>query len=423
MSDNAALLEFIDSSPTPYHAAGNAAALLRDAGFAELNESEEWQLEVGKSYYIHRRDAALLAFRVPTDDLESFCLIGAHTDSPNLRLKPKPLVERAGWMQLGVEVYGGVLWNSWLDRDLGVAGRISFQRDGAVRTQLVSINKPICRVPQLAIHLDREVNEKGLQLNPQKHLPPVYGLKGPAHQSLWELIANTSGIAADEVLSFDLMLFGLEPSRVGGSAGEFLFAPRLDNLAMCHAGLSALIATPAASKRAIGVALFDHEEVGSQSLGGAGSPLLRHSLERVFAARGKARTSYLSALPKSLFVSADMAHAVHPNYQDRHDEQHFPMLNQGPVIKHNANQRYATDARSAAWFESLCRNAGIPTQRFVNRTDLACGSTIGPTTATTLGVPVIDVGAAMLSMHSCREMAGSADPALMQSAFAACFAG
>lgn len=425
------LLAFIDASPTPFHVVAAAGERLRAAGFAPIAWTDELRgLSPGR-YYLTAADSALFAFVLPVERSPAprFCILGAHTDSPNLRVKPLGAYEKAGYFQLGVEVYGGVLLNSWLDRDLHMAGRAIVRRpDGTLHTRLIRLTQPLVRVPQLAIHLDREINDKGLLLNRQEHMPPIVGLVPlPAGRAPRELLADLCaqhlGVSAADLVGLDLMLSDSVPAALGGFSGELLFAPRLDNLAMCHAALSALRTAAPAEGTVPVVALFDHEEVGSGSLSGAAGPLLPSLLERIAGALGDgSRESYLRMLMRSCCVSADMAHAVHPNYADRHEAHHRPMPNGGPVIKHNAQQRYATCARTAAHFAEVCRLAEVPTQRYVHRTDLPCGSTIGPITATLLGIPTVDVGSAMLSMHSCRELAGSQDPAWMVRALTALLA-
>ena len=413
MDEARRLLDYIDNSPTPFHAIENAIETLTAHGFVTLSEGDGWVLEPGQSYLVTRNGGALIAFRTPAEPTRRFRLIGAHTDSPNLRLKPQALFTRHGFVQLGVEVYGGALYNSWLDRDLGIAGRVVVREDGALAAKLVRFDRPLCRVPQLAVHLDREVNEKGLVLNAQKHLPPVLGLSRSASNGdvLLGLLTEQLQCRADDIASSELMLYALQSSQLGGIESEFVFAPRLDNLAMCHASVRALTLSAPPTDTLIGVALFDNEEVGSRTMGGAASPFLGNTLERACGPDGRA--AYLRALSESVFISADMAHALHPNYADRHDEHHHPVINGGPVLKHNSNRRYATDGRGEAWFTAVARSVEVPVQRFVNRSDLACGSTIGPVTAANLGLAVIDIGSAMLSMHSAREMAGSQDPNLM----------
>lgn len=409
------LLDYIHASPTPHHCVAESERRLAGAGFIALSEGERWKLEVGKGYFL-RRGGAFLAFRVgakPAKDA-GFRLLGAHTDSPNLRVKPQPDVEAEGYLQLGVEVYGGVLTHTWLDRDLGFAGRVLLQGDapGKMETRLLAISRPILRIPALAIHLDREVVTKGLLLNNQRHLPPLLGLE-PAIP-LRSILAEELGVEAERILSWDLSLMDVQPPAVGGLRGEFIFAPRLDNQASCHAALLALLRAKPADATSI-ICLYDHEEVGSASTAGAGGPAVEDLVRRLAESEGPGAEagSLPRAIARSWQVSADMAHAIHPNYADRHEPEHKPRLNGGPVIKINHQQRYATDAEGEALFEALCREVDVPCQRFVTRTDLACGSTIGPISATRLGIRTVDVGNPMLSMHSIREQAGAHDPERM----------
>lgn len=439
------LLCFIRESPTPFHAVQSALDRLHAAGFSALQLQAAWpQLGPG-GYYVCVGDSTLLAFWIPpkqaSDELRGFRIIGAHTDSPNLRLKPRAAYEKHGYLQLGVEVYGGALLNSWLDRDLYIAGRVVVRHaDGTLRRRLVQLSEPLIRVAQLAIHLDREINDKGLLLNRQEHLAPIVGLMGgaasrgtdrapaesaapPAETRFLGLLARALDTSPESIVSTDLMLADSLAPRRGGLDDELIYAPRLDNLGMCHAALAGLLRTasqPGGHGIDAGlipvIALFDHEEVGSSSAYGAQAPILPMLLERIAAATGQdvdRRDRYLRALAGSLCVSADMAHAIHPNYADRHEPQHRPRLNGGPVIKHNAQQRYATCGRTAALFADLCARADVPVQHYVHRTDLPCGSTIGPITATLLAIPTVDVGSAMLSMHSARECAGARDPERM----------
>jgi aspartyl aminopeptidase len=410
------LLDFIHASPTPFHCAEVAAARLGEAGFTRRAEEEAWETGPGDAAFVVR-GGSLVAWRMGTKPTfqAGFRMIGAHTDSPTLRLKPSPDVRRAGYLQCGVDVYGSPLYATWTDRDLGLAGRVALAAAGGALTpelRLVRIESPVLRIPQLAIHLNREVNDKGLVLNPQDHLPPVIGLgEADGAPGVVDLLARTLGDASPErILAFDLMLFALEPPALGGLDDAFVFSPRLDNQAMCHAALVALVGAPRDVAPTRVIALFDHEEVGSQTERGAWSTLLGSVLARVC---GEERDALPRALRRSLLVSADMAHAQHPAWASLHDEHHAPRLNGGPVIKHNARARYATDAATAAAFARLCRAADVPCQQFVNRTDLTCGTTIGPIAAARLGVPTVDVGNPMLSMHSAREMAGARDPALM----------
>ncbi len=402
------LLAFLRASPTPFHAVAEGQRRLSAAGFLRLDETARWDRLAPGAYQVTTTGTNLIAFVLP-EERTQFRIVGAHTDSPNLRLKPNPEYTTEGYAQLGVEVYGGALLNSWLDRDLGIAGRLLVREDrGLIASQLVCIERPVLRVPQLAIHLDREVNDKGVILNRQEHLAPVLGLATSGSGSVAALVADAAQIAADRIVGSELMLFDLSPPTLGGQANEFIFSARLDNLAMCHAALAALIDAPRPTAISV-VALFDHEEVGSASAAGAGGAVLPRILERLVPDR----EAFHQACARSSCVSADMAHAVHPNYANRHEPRHKPQLNGGPVIKTNASQRYATTATTAAMFAGLCKEAGVPVQHYAHRTDLPCGSTIGPITSTLLGIATVDVGNPMLSMHSARELAGSRDPELM----------
>jgi aspartyl aminopeptidase len=412
------LLSFIDRSPSPYHAVAECAARLESAGFERIREDALWDHGPGSRCYVIRGDGSIAAFHIGsvTPAKGGFRILGAHTDSPNLRIKPTPDVSGNGYQQLAVEPYGGVLLHTWLDRDLSLAGRVGVQVDGRIETLLVDFARPILRVPNLAIHLFREIREQGLKLNEQKHLAPILGLSGAPE--LRELVATElragdhGAIQAEHILGFDLMACDTQPSNVIGARGEFISAPRLDNLASSHASLLALLAAaedgPADFTRA--VVLYDHEEVGSRSAGGAAGSFLADTLERVVIGyKGGEPQGLQRALARSRQISVDMAHAIHPNYADRHETSHQPEIGKGPVIKVNANQAYATDAESAGFFAALCKNVEIEPQHFVMRSDLACGSTIGPISAARLGIQTVDVGNPMLAMHSCREMAGTAD--------------
>jgi aspartyl aminopeptidase len=415
------LLDFIHGSPTPYHAVESAAARLKGAGFLPLSEAAPWRELAPGRYYTVRGDGTLLAFVLPERPTAGFRIIGAHTDSPNLRLKPRAEYTKEGYVQLGVEVYGGALLNSWLDRDLSLAGRVIARAgDGQPVCHLLRIDRPLLRIPQLAIHLDREVNERGLTLNKQEHLAPVLSLAAASEPKqgpdrLTELCAQELSLPPAAIVTLDLMLYDVVPPVVAGLNGELVFSPRLDNQAMCHAAVCALLRASQAPPPDVCplIVLFDHEEVGSGSAQGAGAPVLPTALERILLAQGLGRDDYHRAVAASVCVSADMAHAVHPNYADRHEARHKPVLNGGPVIKHNSQQRYATCARTAALFQALCEQEDVPVQHYVHRTDLPCGSTIGPITATLLGIRTVDVGSPMLSMHSARELCGSRDPELM----------
>ena len=411
------LLCFIDQSPTPYHVVVGASQRLEAAGYRPLEEADAWRLSPGDRRYVVRAGGSLSAFEVgsapPAE--AGFRVLGAHTDSPNLRIKPDPDVRAHAYHQLGAEPYGGVLLHTWLDRDLSLAGRVTLRDGKGTRTRLVDFTRPLLRIPSLAIHLYREIQQEGLKLNAQKHLVPVVGLS--EEQTLVgllcdELGGHTKKPKPEDLLAYDLMAYDLQPAVRSGGDGEFIHAGRLDNLASTHAGLVALIeATEAGTCAATRVVvLYDHEEVGSRSVRGAGGTLLADTLARIATGTGDDATQDLPrAVAKSWLISADMAHAVHPNYADRHEPGHRPKIGLGPVIKTNSNQAYATDAESAGFSSALCARAGVTPQNFVTRSDLGCGSTIGPISAARVGIRTVDVGSPMLSMHSCREMAGSGD--------------
>lgn len=401
------LARFIDGSPSPFHVVANAIDLLEASGFTEATPGSEGAM-TGQRYL--RRDGSLIAWRAPqgTDAGTPFRIVGAHTDSPNLRLKPKPTADSFGYRRLGVEVYGGVLLNSWLDRDLGISGRVTVRESGTQASErLVLINDPILRIPQLAIHLDRDVSDKGLTLNRQLHLSPIYGLG--EGDDLFDAIASEVDVARNDILSWDLMLHDTAPSALIGLDGDLLSAPRLDNQLSCHAALTALAGVTGDEAISV-VSLFDHEEVGSVSHTGAATAVLPRLLAQINEALGGDANDLSQSLSAGLCVSADNAHATHPNYPERHEPQHHIAMNAGPALKHNANQRYTTDAVTAAAFHLAAERAGVLTQEFVSRTDMRCGSTIGPTLAASLGMRALDVGCPQLAMHSCRELAGAYDP-------------
>jgi aspartyl aminopeptidase len=420
-AEAAGLCAYVDASPSPFHACAQAAARLEDAGFTRLYETDRWPQEPGRHYLL--RGGSLVAWSGEHADgpPTPFRVVGAHTDSPNLRVKPQPDATRAGWQMLGVEVYGGPLLNSWLDRDLGLSGRVAVRGgDGGLEHRLVHVDEPVLRVPQLAIHLDREANE-GLKLNAQQHLSPLWGV-GTTPGDFRAFVGKACDTDTDAVLGWELMTHDLTPSRRIGRDRDLIAAPRLDNLATSFAGVQALVAAveQAPARPVVPVlVLFDHEEVGSMSERGAFSTLLPAVLERIVRAAGGDRDEYLRALAASVIASGDMTHATHPNYPDRHDPEHRVRVNAGPVLKTNAKLRYATDALGAAAFVSACEQAGVPLQHFVSRSDLPCGSTVGPMTAALTGATTVDFGAPTLSMHSARELCGALDPAMYAGALGA----
>lgn len=410
--------EFIDASPSPFHACATAATRLRDAGYTELSELDRWPEQPGRYFTV--RAGSLVAWSAQAG-LTPFRIVGAHTDSPNLRVKQHPDRCVAGWKVVALEPYGGAWLNSWLDRDLGVSGRLSVRDGSGISHRLVRIDEPILRVPQLAIHLTED--RKSLTLDPQRHLNAVWGV-GNAAGSFVGYVAEQAGVVPDNVLSADLMTHDLTPSIVVGADDSLLSAPRLDNQASCYAGLEALLAVDLSLDAApAGVqpvlVLFDHEEVGSTSDHGAQSNLLGTVLERIVLAGGGTREDFLRLLPASLLASADMAHATHPNYPERHEPGHQIAVNGGPVLKVHPNLRYATDGRTAAAFAVACEQAGVPLQRYEHRADLPCGSTIGPMASARTGIPTVDVGAAQLAMHSARELMGAHDVAAYAAALQA----
>jgi aspartyl aminopeptidase len=398
------LMEFLDASPSPWHAVASAASALVAAGFEPLSLTDRWDDVPGGGFVV--RGAALIAFRRPPGQVSPFRIVGAHTDSPCLRVKPRPDGGGFGWRQIGVEIYGGVLLNSWLDRDLGIAGRVVL-RDGS--TSEVLIDAPVCRVPQLAIHLDRDVNDRGLVLDKQSHMTPIWGSGTATEGDFADWLADQMEVRVADLAWWELCLFDRTPAAVLGADSSLLASGRIDNLASCWAAIDSLTAGGGGADTNV-IALFDHEEVGSESTAGAGGPLLEHVLERLTLAAGGDRAAHLAALAASRCISADNAHAVHPNYPERHEPAHRPLVNHGPAIKINSNQRYATSADSAAELQRACDTAGVPWQVFVSRNNMPCGSTIGPITATRLGIATVDVGIPQLSMHSARELCGVEDP-------------
>ncbi|WP_060886087.1 M18 family aminopeptidase [Streptomyces caniscabiei] len=414
------LMTFLASSPTPYHAVASAAERLEKAGFRQVSETDAWDGSLGGRYVL--RGGAIIAWYVPkgADPHTPFRIIGAHTDSPNLRVKPRPDSGAHGWRQVAVEIYGGPLMNSWLDRDLGIAGRLSL-RDGSSR--LVNVDRPLLRVPQLAIHLDRTVSSEGLKLDKQRHLQPVWGLGDDVRDGdLIAFLEQESGIPAGEVTGWDLMTHSVEPPAYLGRDNELLAGPRMDNLLSVHAGTAALTAVAASGGDLPHIpvlAAFDHEENGSQSDTGADGPLLGGVLERSVFSRGGSLEDRARAFAGTVCLSSDTGHAVHPNYAERHDPTHHPRADGGPLLKVNVNNRYATDGSGRAVFAAACEKAGVPFQTFVSNNSMPCGTTIGPITAARHGIRTVDIGVAILSMHSVRELCGAKDPYLLANALSA----
>ncbi|WP_193106933.1 M18 family aminopeptidase [Brachybacterium sp. FME24] len=415
------LADFVTASPSSFHAVVETARRLEEAGFSELAETSPWEASdvAGDRYVV--RDGSIIAWTAPdgAGAASPWRIVGAHTDSPALKLKPNPELGAEGLAQAGIEIYGGPLLNSWLDRELRLAGRLALA-DGS--TALVS-TPGILRVPQLAVHLDRAVNKEGLQLDPQRHMQPILGFgPGDVRQILADH-AEVAGVRAEDIVGFDVVTVDAQAPALFGAHQEFLASGRLDNLSSVHAEVEALITVAAAGREADApIALMvanDHEEVGSATRSGAAGPFLEDVLVRTHAALGGDEASRRRMFASSLVLSADAGHAAHPNYPERHDPVTRPRLGEGPMLKINAQQRYATDAVGIAAFAAACERAGVPHQQFVSNNAMPCGSTIGPITATRLGMTTIDVGIALLSMHSAREMCATADPVLLQQACAA----
>jgi aspartyl aminopeptidase len=420
------LISFIDASPSPWHAVASAEQRLLAQGFTRLEEGARWQLAAGGRYYTVRGGASLIAFVAGSRPLaeSGFRIVGAHTDSPGLRLKPRPAIAGDGLLRLGVEVYGGPILATFTDRDLSLAGRVVLRTAAGPQTQLLRCEQALLRLPNLAIHMNREVNEQGLKLNKQTELPLILGQLGKgedAEARLRTLLAEAVQCKAGDLLSWELAAYDVQPGCLWGADGEFIASRQLDNLASCHAALTALTAagTPAATCVA---ALFDHEEVGSESAAGAGGSFVSDVLARVGLQAGLDAEDSLRALAQSFFISADMAHAYNPNFPAAYEPEHKVQVNAGPVIKTNASQRYSTGAETAARFMDLCAQAGVPCQQYSHRSDLGCGSTIGPIVAARLGIASVDVGSPMWAMHSARESAGAHDHAWMIAALAAAYA-
>jgi len=410
---NTGLLEFLQASPTPFHATKNIAARLLAAGFIPLYEGDSWQLEAGNRYLVTRNDSSIIAFVYGKSPLleSGIRILGAHTDSPCLKVKPRPELNRRGYFQLGVEVYGGALLAPWYDRDLSMAGRVTYRDEtDQIASALIDFVRPVAVVPSLAIHLDREANN-ARSINAQKDIVPLLlqlpdeevtlpDFRGLLHA---ELLRQQPQLAIKQVLDYEISLYDTQPPAMIGLEHDFIASARLDNLLSCFIGLQSLLE---ADDEVSGLLICtDHEEVGSASCCGAKGPMLEQFLERLMPDVD----TRVRVIERSMMISADNAHGIHPNFMDRHDENHGPLLNRGPVIKVNANQRYATTSETSAFFRLLCEKASVPVQAFVARTDMGCGSTIGPVVASEVGVKTIDVGSPTFAMHSIRELAGACD--------------
>lgn len=409
------LLDFIDSSPSPWHAVKTIEQRLTAFGFQRLQETEPWRLQRGGHYYVIRDDSSVIAFVLGQKPLTEtgFKIVGAHTDSPGLRIKPRAVTLSDGIVRLGVEVYGGPILATFADRDLSLAGRLNYRSGDAVRTVPVDFKTPLLRLPNLAIHMNRTVNEEGLKLNKQTELPLLLG--SVAEQQLppdyfIELLQAAARIESARILSWELNVYDTQPGAFWGSDQAFYADSQLDNLASCHAGLTALLREEAlAGDNSLVCAFFDHEEIGSTSCLGADGSFLPDVLARIAGATGCQSEDYRRCLAQSFMISADMAHAYQPNFPGAYEAEHKIFVNQGPVIKLNANRRYASDSVGEALFADWCEQAGVPYQKYCHHSDLPCGSTIGPMASAKLGIRTVDVGNPMWAMHSARESAGVAD--------------
>ena len=412
---NNTLFEFLASSPTPFHASLTMSKSLDKAGFIKLNEADVWSLSKGTKYYLTRNDSSIIAFIYGENELQEdgICMIGAHTDSPCLKLKPNTIIHKKGYIQLGVEVYGGALLNPWFDRDLSLAGRVSgLNENGELVHPLIDFKRSIAIIPSLAIHLDKEAN-KNRSINAQTDIPPIM-MQSEESVSFEDILLKETGLA--EILDFELMFYDTQAPDFIGLNKDFIASARLDNLLSCYVGLQSIMQADV-QKSAL-LICSDHEEVGSESTSGAAGPFLEMVLKRLESSH----EAYARMINTSLMISADNAHAVHPNYPSKHDENHGPLLNHGPVIKVNANQRYASNSLSVSHFKLLCKKVDVPYQSFVTRTDMGCGSTIGPITATKIGVKTIDIGLPTFAMHSIRESAGVKDAHMLYQVFKEYFA-
>ncbi len=407
------LLDFIDASPSPWHAVATLESRLAAQGFTRLEENQLWQLEPSAAYFVSRKGGSIIAFRMGSKSLaeSGFRIVGAHTDSPGLRLKPKAAFASDGIARLAVEVYGGPILATFTDRDLSLAGRVNVRNGQGFDTHLIRFDQVLARLPNLAIHMNREVNDQGLKLHKQNELPLVFSFSKDnetAMQDFKQLLASQLSVEASQILNWEINVYDTQKGSFWGANHEFIANSQLDNLASCHAGITALLETDAPGSTAI-CALFDHEEVGSESATGAGGSFIADVLARIAGRQRLSEEMKLAAFAESFFISADMAHAYHPSFPHAYEPGHKVMVNAGPVIKLNANQRYSSDADTSARFMLLCEKAGVVYQQYAHRTDLGCGSTIGPIVAANLGIASVDVGCPMWAMHSIRESAGVLD--------------
>jgi aspartyl aminopeptidase len=438
-------LDFVSRAVSPWHAVEEVRSRLLKEGFEHLSEKSSWTLKRNGRYFVTRNNSSIVTFAVGGNfkSGNGFKIIGAHTDSPDLKLKPVSAQKKEGMLQVGVQTYGGGLWYTWFDRDLTIAGRVIVEKDKQYTQHLVNLKKPILRIPSLAIHLNRGISENGFKFNEETNLLPVIAsciseqLEGgdkkeekkeeKHHQLLLDMISTELGCKSGDIRDFDLSVIDTQAPVIGGANDEFIFSPRLDNLMSCFTSLDAFINTLNSVNSDTDIRLlcyFDHEEIGSKSSHGAGSSLMADIIKRVnlvLADKDTPKDYYDSCIAKSFIISSDMAHAVHPNYGEKHHDKHKPMMHCGPVIKYNSNQRYATTAHTAFVIKELCKRNDIPVQEFVVRNDSPCGSTIGPILASGLGIKTVDIGAPMWSMHSIRETCATVDVVYSSKLFTAFF--
>jgi aspartyl aminopeptidase len=401
---NDGLLGFLDASVTPFHATANMAAMFKNVGFIELKENQKWNLEYGKKYFVTRNDSSIIAFTYPKDRLD-YLMVGTHSDSPTLKLKPEATIKEHGVVKFGVEPYGGMLLNSWFDRGLSIAGKINYlNKDMNIESSLVDIKKTVATIPSLAIHLDDKAN-KDKTINKQTDISPILTTNEDFEFEeflRWQLdMVGIKDVA--DVLSSELSFYDTQKASFLGLRDDFITSSRIDNLISCYIGMIAICSIPE-SKPMIFIA-NDHEEVGSDTVAGANGSFLENTLRRIFTDY----EDFVRAMRSSLLVSVDNAHAVHPNFSSKHEPNHQPHINKGVVIKINANQRYASSSTTIAKFIKSAKMLNEPYQNYVVRSDMGCGSTIGPISATKLGIDTIDVGVPTLAMHSIREICGSDD--------------
>lgn len=424
------LMDYIDNSPSVYHAVETAKNLLKNAGFNELLENSNWNITRGGKYYVTKNSSALIAFVAGEGDIkkDGFRIIGAHTDSPCFKIKPNGgIIIEQSYVKLNTECYGGAILSTWFDRPLSIAGRVILNGDSILNPteKLININRPVLVIPNLAIHFNREANE-GYKYNKQTDMLPLLGFVNSELEKddyLLNLISDELGVDRNEILDFELFLYEYEKGNVIGLNNEFISSSRLDDLWMVYAGICALINSEKSKATKVMMAL-DNEEVGSTSAHGAASQFVRNCLQRIFLAQRQVNSSvnkdtegFIISIANSIMISADLAHAVHPNYSDKHDQSNRPILGRGPVIKYSAGQKYSTTSIVASVFIRMCKENDLPYQIFVNRSDLIGGSTIGPVMSSKLAISVIDIGAPILSMHSIRELAAEADNAIIIECF------